>query len=195
MAVVPMPSSEKYAAVEATFDGDVRRVAGVGADEGPLLPWHFIGAHVIEPTVFDFIPPQGEQDINRTVYLAMVRAGLKVRVCPVALGAWADLGTPHRYLTACQEILTGLCDLSPMGEAAPVSAAERARFRTLLSRSWIHPSAKVAGKASDWVVIGRDAVVGDAVLERTAVLPGTRIADQESLRDTIACGELRVGTV
>ncbi|MBI5544338.1 MAG: NTP transferase domain-containing protein [Deltaproteobacteria bacterium] len=195
MAVVPMPPAEKFAPVEATPGGEVRRIAGIGDDQASaeLKPWHFIGAHVIEPSVFDFIPANDEQDINRTVYLAMVRAGLPVRVCPVALGAWADLGTPRRYLAACEEILTGLCDLTPLGGSAPLPHDALERLRQLRGRRWIHPDARVGGIVSDWAVVCAGAEVGrNAHLTRAAVLPGTRVSEFEIIEDAIACGELRL---
>lgn len=192
LAVAPMPPGESFKAVEATPDGDVRRIAGVGeAGDAALEPWHFVGAHVVEPSIFDFIPATGEQDINRTVYTAMVRAGLKVRACPVTLGAWADLGTPRRYLSACEEILTGVCDLSPLGAAAPVSEEAARALRTASLRAWLHPSAKVTGRIEAWAAIGRDTLV-EASVGRAAVLPGTRIAPGEPLVDLIASGELRL---
>ncbi|HEY3452438.1 MAG TPA: nucleotidyltransferase family protein [Myxococcales bacterium] len=194
MAAVPMPPDEKFAAVEATPEGDVKRIGKTGEDAPGVQPWHFVGAHVIEPAIFDFIPPKDEQDINRTVYLAMIRAGLKVRVCPVALGAWADLGTPGRYLTACAEVLTGLCDLEPLGDAGPIARDE---LRQLLlgqrRRFWAHPSATVEQSPEEgWAVVCEGAEVRDTLLRRIAVLPGTRLAGEKLLQDAIVSGELRL---
>jgi mannose-1-phosphate guanylyltransferase len=195
MAVVPMPPDEMFGAVEADAGGVVRRIAGVGdAGPAPLIAWHFIGAHVIEPSIFDFIPAAGEQDINRTVYLAMVRAGLAVRACPVALGAWADLGTPHRYLRACEEILTGLCDLAPMSQWGPVPAAQLQSLRQGSPRCWVHPTARVQSSSMEDVVVCARAQVDSLTVTRAAVLPDTRVDGTEELRGVIACGELRLGT-
>jgi mannose-1-phosphate guanylyltransferase len=187
MAVTPMPAGEKFAAVEATPDGDVRRIAGIGEPAPSLASWHFLGAHVIEPSLFDFVPPVGEQDINRTVYLAMLRAGLKVRVCPVPVGAWADLGTPYRYLHACRQVLAGAWDLTALGSAAPRTTRE--------GYGWVHPSAVVDEALLRDCVVCRDATVGHhARLDRVVVFPRTRIAGGEDLVDVIACDELRIAT-
>lgn len=185
MAVSPMPPGEAFAAVEATPDGDVKRIGKAGEDAPGLTPWHFVGAHVVEPSIFDFIPPKDEQDINRTVYLAMLRAGLKVRVCPVSLGAWADLGTPQRYLSACEEILTGLCDLSALGAAKPVEPNAPRRF-------WAHPAARLESATLDRAVVCEGAEVRGLSLRRVAVLPGTRLDGPEPIRDAIACKDLRL---
>lgn len=111
LAVVPMPPGESFGALEADASGAMRGVAPWGRFTAGLVPWHFIGAHVLEPSVFDAIPASGECDVHRAAYPAMIARGLRVRVCPVALGAWADLGTPGRYLKAVEDVLTGLCGI------------------------------------------------------------------------------------
>jgi mannose-1-phosphate guanylyltransferase len=195
LAVAPMPPGEAFGALEATPDGAMRGVAPAGRFTSGLVPWHFIGAHVIEPSVFDSIPASGECDIHRAAYPAMLARGLRVRVCPVALGAWADLGTPGRYVRAAEEVLTGLCDLSSLGEGAPVSETDAQRLRSspCAERRWIAPSAQVSPLASlEQVVVGAECSIGAARVRRAAVLPGTRIADGERLEGAIASGKLRV---
>jgi mannose-1-phosphate guanylyltransferase len=195
MAVSPMPPGETFAAVEATADRQVRRIAGIGPGGEGLTPWHFIGAHVIEPTIFDFIPASGRQDINRVVYPAMVAAGRAVQVCPLPLGAWADMGTPRRYLQACEEIMTGLCDLSALGDWGPLAAgqAEQLRKAGIEGRVVIDPSARVSEMASlQRAQVGPEAKVGRSVVRRAAILPGSCVEDGETVQDAIALGELRV---
>lgn len=195
LAVAPMPPGEAFGALEADAGGAMRGVAPAGRFTPGLVPWHFIGAHVVEPSIFDCIPASGECDIHRAAYPAMLARGLRVRVCPVALGAWADLGTPGRYLKAAEEILTGLCDLSSLGDGAPISGADAQRLRNLpaTSRRWVAPSARVSPSAAlEQAVIGPDCSVGAALLRRAAVLPGTRIEDGDRLEGAIAAGELRV---
>jgi mannose-1-phosphate guanylyltransferase len=194
LAVAPMPPHERFGAVETTSDLAVRRIGAPTG--GGLTPWHFIGVHVLEPEVFDFIPPAGELDINHLVYPAMVAAGRPVRACPVALGAWADMGTPGRYLQACEQLMSGLCDLSPLGAHAPISDDDARRLREagIARRVWRDPSARVAEDARlERAVIGPDAVVeGGAQVRRAAVLPDTRVRTAEVVEDAVASGELRL---
>ncbi|MGC4121970.1 MAG: nucleotidyltransferase family protein [Myxococcales bacterium] len=184
MAVVPMPPTEKFPAVGATPEGEVQRIGEIGDPKLKLAPWHFVGVHVLEPSVFDFIPANDEQDI-RPVYLAMAKAGLKVRVCPVALGAWADLGTPSRYLAACEEVLTGLCELSALGASKPVEPNAPRRF-------WAHPQARLESATLDRSAVCEGAHVRNVSLTRSAVLPGTRLEGPAALHDVIVSGELRL---
>jgi mannose-1-phosphate guanylyltransferase len=170
------------------------------SSSGPLVrglePWHFVGAHVIEPSVFDCIPASGEQDILRAVYPAMASRGLRVGICPVALGAWADLGTPRRYLQAIQDLLTGLCDLRSLGADGPLGDADAARLRALdpSARRHVDPSSQVSPAAvMEQAQVGPGCSLGAAVLRGAAVLPGTRVLDGERLDSVIACGDLRLG--
>ena len=214
LAVVPMPSGEAFGAIEASSDGAMRGVAPAGrfthglepnqsaegrSSGGPLVrglePWHFVGAHVIEPSVFDCIPASGEQDILRAVYPAMAARGLRVGICPVALGAWADLGTPRRYLQAVEDLLTGLCDLRSLGADGPLGDADAARLRALdpSARRHVDPSSQVSPAAvMEQAQVGPGCSLGAAVLRGAAVLPGTRVLDGERLDSVIACGDLRL---
>ena len=196
LAVTPMPEGESFGAVEAEGDGRVRRIAGVGRVGGRLTRWHFIGVHVLEPAIFDFIPKKGEQDINRVVYPAMIEAGKAVNAIETSIGAWADLGTPKRYLEACEDVMTGLCDFTALGEHAPITSEEAAGLRSKGFRGRVHTSADARvglGAVLVRAQLGPDTVTGKgAVLRRAAVLPGTRIADGEELDGVLASGELRL---
>ena len=186
LAVMPMPEGESYAAVEADAGGAVHRIAGRGLPtEGGLTRWHFIGAHVIEPTLLDQIGA-GPEDINRDVYPRMVARGLSVRVCPVRVGAWADMGTPQRYLQACEDVMTGLCDLSALGDRGPISAATARALRSsgVAGRTVVDGTARVSAQAClEASQVGPETTVGAACLRRTAVLPGTAICDGEELQE------------
>ncbi len=194
LAVTAMPPGERFGAVEAIASGEVRRI-GKPSESG-LIAWHFLGVHVLEPEVFDFIPAQGEQDINDVVYPAMIGAGRAVRACPVRLGAWADMGTPARYLSACQDVMSGMCDLSALGSWAPISSSDAAKARTegVKLRKHVDPTASIAsGAGVERSQLGPGATIGaGASVIESAVLPNTRIAAGESVTRCIASGELRL---
>jgi mannose-1-phosphate guanylyltransferase len=196
LAVTRMPEGAQYGSVEAERDGSVRRLAGVGRPGGRVLRWHFLGIHVVEPEIFDHIPAHGPQDINRVVYPKMIAQGRRVQIHEVNPGAWADLGTPARYLDAGEDLMTGLCDLGPLGDAAPLSAEEAARLRAagFWGRSHVHPSARVGlGTMLVRAQVGPGARVGrGAALRRAAVLSETTVGDGEELFDTLAYEDLRI---
>lgn len=209
MVLLPMPAGEKYAAVEATAEGVVRRIAGVGPGGDRLIPWHFTGVHVLSPRVFEFMRPSGAEDINREVYPKMIEAGLLVRthVLDPIKAYWSDLGTPTRYMATHQDLLHGQVPLAQLGEDSPMAELVRGP-----GNYWAHPSAKlsdvnVAGPAlfakgceleagvriGGAVSVGAGARVGQgASLNRVAVLDGAEVAPGAVLHD---CLVLPDGTI
>ncbi|MDY7228728.1 nucleotidyltransferase family protein [Hyalangium rubrum] len=206
MVLMPMPPDEKYAAVEMDSGRQVRRIAGRGPGAAALSPWHFTGVHVMSPRVFDFMTPEGPEDINRDVYVRMMEAGLAVRG-EVVQAYWSDLGTPSRYLATVRDVLFGQAPVDGLGEASPFAAARRGE-----GNWWAHPqahlgAAKVAGPAyfgagcvladgariGSAVAVGAGARVGDgARLNRVAVFEETEIAPGEELVEVLAWGTHRV---
>ncbi len=207
MVLLPMPRNETFAAVEVDAQFRVRRIAKHGPGDPAkerLSPWHFSGVHVMSPRVFDFMSPEGEEDINRAVYVRMMEAGLLVRG-QLVQGYWSDIGTPARYLAAQTELLFGQVPVHAFPGANPF---ETARVEGL---NRIHPSAKVEGgligpafidrdarvhpgaRLAAGVYVGAGAVVEDgARLSRAAVLADTIVGKGEAVEDTIAVGEQRI---
>ena len=206
MVLMPMPPSEKYAAVEMDAKQHVRRIARFGPGGEGLTPWHFTGVHVISPRVFDFMAAEGPEDINRDVYVRMMEAGLTVRG-EVVRAYWSDLGMPSRYLSTVRDVLSGQVRLDGLGADSPFASAPRGQ-----GGSWVHPTARlgeaqVMGPAyldagcslADGVRVGASVFVGaqarigaGARLERCAVLDGTEVAPGEELVEVIAWGSHRV---
>lgn len=205
MVLLPMPEGERYASVDVDAGGRVRRIAGYGPGGEGLTPWHFTGVHVMSPRVFDFMSPEGPQDINREVYVRMMGAGLPVRG-EVVRAYWSDLGTPSRYVGTVRDVLGGRVPLEGLGTDAPLSAAQRGA-----GNFWVHPTARVLGQVTGPArfdaecVVEPGAHVGEAVsvgprvhvgagarLERAAVLEGTEVAPGEELVEVMAWGPHRV---
>lgn len=206
MVLMPMPADEKYAAVEMDPQRQVRKIAGHGPGGTGLSPWHFTGVHVISPRVFDFMSPSGPEDINRDIYVRVMKAGLAVRG-EVVQAYWSDLGTPSRYLATVRDVLFGHVPLEGLGKASPFFSAPRGQ-----GNWWAHASAhlgasKVAGPAyfgagcsladgariGSAVAVGTGARVGDgARLNRVAVFEDTEIAPGEELVEVLAWGAHRV---
>ncbi len=68
---------------------------------GPVTPdtYVFSGIHILEPRVFDYIPPGRFCEINDEVYPKALAAGERIFGFPIS-GYWNDLGAPARYLAA-----------------------------------------------------------------------------------------------
>lgn len=90
------PTSPGWGAIKVDEKGRVRQILGKPPCKDPLLPKLFVGIHVIEPVIFDFIPPGEKSSSTQDVYPAMLDSGLPVHYFEYT-GPFIDIGTPERY--------------------------------------------------------------------------------------------------
>jgi mannose-1-phosphate guanylyltransferase len=205
MVLLPMPEGEKFNPVEVDDAGAVRRIAGLGPGGERLSSWHFSGAHVMTPAVFDFMAEAGPLDILRDVYLPMMRRGLTVRgqVVTDRRAYWSDLGSPPRYAATHQHLLFGQVPTERFGAASPFLGPRAS------GNFWAHPSAhlgdaRISGPAwfgegcdlAPGVRIGAAVSVGPgarveagAMLNRVAVLDGARVPKGLLVEDAMVLGD------
>ncbi|MDX6528318.1 MAG: mannose-phosphate guanylyltransferase [Blastocatellia bacterium] len=90
---------ERFSVVE-TLDGLVRNFAGMPSStpnpdaEPPLM---FTGIHILEPRIFEYIPPGVFSDSVTNVYLPAIAKGERI-AAHVTEGMWYELSTLNRYL-------------------------------------------------------------------------------------------------
>ncbi len=141
----------------------------------------FCGIHVLEPTVFDFLPASGFSCINDEAYTAMIAAGLKVAT-HVYQGPWFDLGTPAAYLEANRMLLSAkicLPQLDPL-------AGQKLQNAVLLGHE-VMPGENV--ELGPEVAIGDGSVLGEgARVARSVLWPGSRVAAKAVLDRVILAG-------
>lgn len=202
MVLLPMPEGERYNAVEVDGGGLVKRIAGLGPGGERLTNWHFTGAHILSPKVFEFMSASGPEDINRDVYIRMLAQGLPIRghVLRQDDVYWSDLGTPQRYLATHRDLLEGRVATERLGEADPFAGQLKGA-----GNYWAHATARlgsvrVSGPA--WfgagctlegevrvgasVSVGPGATVGaGAQLNRVAVLDGAQVSPGALIEDAI----------
>jgi len=91
------PDVDRYGAIEVDGYHRVRQV--LGRLPVPPAPWKkrmFTGVHILEPTVFSYMPYQGGAFSIVDVFLDMLRAGEPILGYEMK-GFWTDLGTVERY--------------------------------------------------------------------------------------------------
>ena len=195
MVLLPMPKGERYGAVEVDRDRRIRRIAGHGPGGPGLSPWHFSGVHVMSPAVFDFMSPEGPEDLHRAVYVRMMEAGLVLRA-HFGGGYWSDVGTPSGYLAAQTDLLFGRVPLEAFPGVSPFeTSGARTSGEGIISPSLVDGTARIGTGAvvGPAAYVGRGARVGDAArLARCAVLDETRVDPGEQLVDAIAFGPHRL---
>jgi len=209
MVLLPMPAGARYNAVELDPGDAVRRIAGrFGPGGEGLSPWHFSGVHVVAPELLRRVPDEPAEVDIREVYAPLMATG-QVRGHRSG-GYWNDLGTPARYLEACEDVLAGRLPLGRLGAVHPLSAPPSAPGLWLASGAVIAagavlrppllvgPGARVEAGAAvgPLSVIGAGALVPrGATVEHAVLWDGTELAPGERLVRAVAAGPHRVPAV
>jgi NDP-sugar pyrophosphorylase family protein len=106
LVLLPQTAPYTYVPVRIDQEGSLWDFKGAGKGKNPRHEaFLFTGVHILEPEIFDFIPPGGFYEINDQVYPEAIRSGKRVCGFPVE-GYWSDLGDPVRYLEAQRAMLT-----------------------------------------------------------------------------------------
>jgi NDP-sugar pyrophosphorylase family protein len=133
----------------------------------------FAGVHIIEPDIFRYIQRNSFQCINSDIYPRIMADAIPIGVYRHN-GYWNDIGNPHRYFKAHQDVLS----------AGLISGVKQCSK----SASWIHETAKI-GRGTviqDSVFLYPNTVVNDnATLKCVIVWPGTSIEANTCRHDGI----------
>jgi len=101
----------RYGAVEIDSKSQVRNIVGRCGWKGERLsPFMFTGVHVMEPKVFDYIPPETFYSIT-DAYVEMIKKQERLFGYPMK-GYWNDIGIPERYQQADRDLKGGKINLS-----------------------------------------------------------------------------------
>ena len=181
MVVGPLPPGATYTPLLMDAEGwlvklkDARR-----RPAGETRPVMFLGVHVLEPQIFDFLPQEGFSCINNQAYTAMIEKGLDVAAYFHG-GFWYDLGTPASYLAANLSLLSGRVrppQLDPLTGALPEGV--------VLGKGVQLGEAVELGPE---VAVGDGCIIGDgAQISRSVVWAGEEIVGGISLDRKIVAG-------
>ena len=105
MALRADPDARRFGLVEIDDDAHVRRIVGLppGLGASGLRGFMFPGLHVLEPTVFSHMEPDGVFSITRTTYPALVAKGLTV-LGFVTAARWINIDTPDALAAADRDL-------------------------------------------------------------------------------------------
>lgn len=179
IALHPVKDPSHFGVVPTGDDGRVLAfVEKPPADEAPTNMIN-AGYYVFEPRALERVAPDRPVSVERETFPALAAEGTLYALGDDAY--WLDTGTPHAYLTANIDVLTGR-------RAAPVAG--------VVEGSWRHPSATIDASARvRRAVVDRACVVGaDVVIEDSVLLPGAVVQSGCIVRWSIIGPEAVVGT-
>jgi NDP-sugar pyrophosphorylase family protein len=197
MVLTPHRPGTNYGNVETDPTGQVIAIAGLrrnlGVDRAGSQVGNntFTGIHVLEPAIFDIIPPGVKSEINSEIYPALMQSGGSIRGW-VHNGLWFEMGTPRLYLEGNLALLSAGQDhgLQPLRQSEGVfleqitlPASVTAAPPLLVGRgSTMGERCSVQGG----VIIGRQCRIGAGCALRSSMIwDGARLGDKVQLTDCI----------
>ncbi|HEY9714666.1 MAG TPA: NDP-sugar synthase [Chroococcales cyanobacterium] len=140
------------------------------------------GIYVLEPEVFDHVPPTGEYGFGRQLFPSLVNLGLPVLGVQV-FGYWSDIGTIDMYRRSSFDALNGLIDLEMPGVPC--------------EHGWLGEGAEIASDCSidGLVLIGKNTVIESGVELKGHVIIGDNchIARGSKISESIIWSNTRIG--
>ena len=150
------------------------------------------GIYVLEPSIFDVIPPERAVDFSGEVFPRLLADGRPLYGA-VAEGYWEDVGTLEAYLRAHKDVLDERVALDIpgfhvsegvwLGEGAEVDPDAQ-----LIGPAIIGPGSTIGAgcRLGEYVVLGSNVrLIGDADLERSVLHDNVYVASRARMRGTI----------
>ena len=150
------------------------------------------GIYVLEPDIFDLIPPDQPYDFSSELFPMMLDKGLPL-FGYVTDAYWTDVGTTDAYLQAQRDALSGLVNLGMpgfelrpsvwVGEDVEVDPSARLEGPLLIGdNSFVGPGTRVGPHA----VIGANSFIGDdAVITNGVLMDRARVGPYARVTDSI----------
>jgi len=174
LVLLPNLACEKFSVVKV-LDGLLQGFGGMPVagdfsdDEPPLM---FTGIQILEPKIFDYIPPGVFSHSTTDVYPQAIANGERVAV-HVATGRWFELSTIPRYLDISLLLLSENGKNLSLGSGCAISETAEVSDSVLWDNVIVRAGARVKRAVlADDVTIGSGEVVENAVVVRAALIEG-----------------------
>ena len=195
LALTPVDDASPYGVVRAepSRAGGTRQVLSFTEKPDAPEPGEIsIGAYVMNPGIFEFVPERGACSLEHEVFPAVLAAGRPVTAHRHE-GYFTDIGMPSRYRQAHRDALDGKIRIPGVGRPNPggvivhetASVHPRAR---LIGPSLVGPEAQVREDAEigPYAVIGRQVrVEANARVKDSILWAHTRISEDAAVSGAI----------
>lgn len=174
LVLLPNAACEKFSVVK-TSDGLLQGFGGMPdpadfSDNDP--PLMFTGIQILEPKIFDYIPPGVFSHSTTDVYPGAIANGERVAV-HVASGRWFELSTIPRYLDISLLLLSEKGKTLSAGAGCEISAGAEVRESVLWDNVVVEEGARVKRAVlGDNVTIPAGDVVENAAVVRASLIRG-----------------------
>ncbi|MDA8219005.1 MAG: mannose-1-phosphate guanyltransferase [Dehalococcoidales bacterium] len=157
------------------------------------------GIYMLDPSVFDYIPPGKSVDFSQDVFPAMLRKG-DALFGYVASGYWCDVGNIPEYMRANADALNGKVNLASIGEHVGGGVfiedeVEIAPDAALYGPVFLGRGCKIKGG----VVVHGPSVIRDyaiidshAHVDRSVVWRNSYIGERAEIRGAIVCRQCSI---
>jgi len=174
LVLLPNVSREKFSIVN-TSDGYVVSFGGMPQveDESIKPPLMFTGIQILEPRIFDYVPPGVFSHSTTDVYPQAIAAGERV-AAHVAMGRWLELSTLQRYLDISLLLLRESGQTISAGSGCKISESASVEHAVLWNNVIIEAGARV----SRAVLADGVHIPSGEVIENAAVVRASLIADK-----------------
>lgn len=144
-------------------------------DNPPLM---YTGIQILEPEVFDYIPPEIESDIISVFYRPAIAENKKI-AAHVAAGKWYELSTIPRYLDISLAMLGNENNGVTAGEHCFISAEASVKDSILWESVKIESGAEInRAILGEGVVIAKNQKVENAAIVRADLVRGAEIPEK-----------------
>ena len=204
LALSPVADASQYGVVRTEDGGDGEAPRVVEFTEKPDAPGPgeiSVGAYVMDPDIFEFVPDKGRCSLEHEVFPAVVAAERRVAAYRHS-GYFTDIGVLSRYRQAHRDALDGKIRIPGVGRPNPggvivdetASVHPRAR---LIGPALVGPEAQVREDAEigPYTVLGRQVrVEANARVEDSILWAHTRISEEATVSGAILGVSTFVGT-
>ena len=183
MVVRPYPAGADFTPLEMDEAGFLTSFKEAKRKpKGKTCPVMFCGVHVLEPSIFDFIPTRGFFCINTQAYTKMINDGHNVAAY-LYQGPWYDVGTHQSYLDANLDLVSGRSEISTLKNFVEGLSGKS----VLLGENSDVPEGTVVGPE---VVIGSGVTIGKgSTIHHSVAWDNTTIPPNSRLQNAILAGQ------
>jgi len=187
IALTPVEDPSAYGVVDTDADGRVKHFIEKPKREEAPSNMINAGTYVLEPDVLRHVEPQTFCMFENYLFPLLLDTGEPVYAYP-SDAYWIDIGTPEKYASLNQHLLTGQCEIDDDCNIDPsVNITGAVQFG---SNCTVESDVTIEGPT----VIGNGCIVKrGAVIKKSIIWPGTTIEDGARIENSIVGDGCNIG--